>query len=449
MKGVKNINSTNPNYKRSFELYQKAKKIFPYGTQLFSRRPELGAYGQSPIYFDRMKGSHFWDVDGNEFIDTVMGVGPVILGHAYEKVDNEVKKQIDKGVLGSINNALEVEVAQTIIDMVPCAEMVKFCKSGGEADAIAVRIARGFTGKEKVLFCGYHGWHDWYMAANLTSKNSLDQHLLPGLSPKGVPESLIGTCLPFEYNNLDQLNKLLKENSGEVACIIMEPTRFKLPNEGFLEGVQQLADEHQCLLIFDEVITGFRMSKGGAQEFYGVTPDLATFAKAMANGYSLAAVVGRSDIMETQTDNFISSTYWSDCSTLAAGLATLNEVKNKPVIETINNTGRMLITQMEKLALKYNLDLDITGHGFDFAFNFNYTTASAKILTLFIQEMAAKGIYTNSVFYPCYSHSSEDIENILSATDEVFTTIKKGIEKKNIDQLLKSPVRNTGFKRLT
>lgn len=441
-------NTSNISYQQSKELYEKAQQLFPYGTQLVSRKPELGAYGQAPIYFEKMKGAHLWDVDGNEFIDTAMGVGPVILGHRYKKVDDAVKEQIDKGVLGSINNCLEIQVAQAIVDMVPCAEMVKFCKSGGEADAIAVRIARAFTGKEKVLFCGYHGWHDWYLSANLKSNSSLDQHLLPGINPKGVPNSLSGTCLPFEYNNLNQLKDLLKENSGEVSCIIMEPTRFKKPDKGFLEGVRALADEHNCILIFDEVITGFRMANGGAQEYYGITPDLATFAKAIANGYSLAAVAGKRNIMESQADNFISSTYWSDCTVLAAGLATLNEMKEKPVLETINNMGRDLIAYVEQMAQKHKLDVEVLGHGFDFTFSFNYDADSAKIMTLFIQEMIARGIYTNGVFYPCYTHTSEDIKRIKMAFDEVFELIKKGIDENKIDQLLKCPVRQTGFKRL-
>jgi glutamate-1-semialdehyde aminotransferase len=327
--------------------------------------------------------------------------------------------------------------------------MVKFCKSGGEADAIAVRIARAFTGKEKVLFCGYHGWHDWYLSANLDSDSSLDQHLLPGLNPKGVPNSLSGTCLPFEYNNLHQLKELLEENSGVIACIIMEATRFKQPKKGFLEGVRALANKHKCVLIFDEVITGFRMAKGGAQEYYGVTPDLATFAKAIANGYSLAAVAGKRNIMESQSDNFISSTYWSDCTVLVAGLATLNEIKEKPVLETINKTGQDLIEHIEQMAQKHKLDVEVLGHGFDFILSFNYAADSAKIMTLFIQEMIARGIYTNGVFYPCYTHSSEDIQKIKSAFDAVFELIKKGIDKNKIDHLLKSPVRQTGFKRLT
>jgi glutamate-1-semialdehyde aminotransferase len=362
-------------------------------------------------------------------------------------VDNAVKKQIDKGVLGSINNALEIDVAQTMVDMVPCAEMVKFCKSGGEADAIAVRMARGYTGKEKVIFCGYHGWCDWYLAANLASDSSLDQHLLPNLNPKGVPKSLTGTCIPFEYNNLDQLNSLLKKNAGDIACIIMEATRFKKPDAGFLEGVRQLTDEHHCLLIFDEVITGFRISKGGAQEYFGVIPDLATFAKAIANGYSLAAVVGKRKIMETQADNFISSTYWSDCTALAAGLATLNEINNKPVVATINKTGEKLISKIESLAKKYGLNVEVAGHGFDFTLIFNYGMLTGKIMTLFIQEMVARGIYTNGVFYPCYTHSAEDIAEILLAVDEVFRLLKHGIEEDRVDYLLKSPEKQTGFNR--
>ncbi|MEN8230095.1 MAG: aminotransferase class III-fold pyridoxal phosphate-dependent enzyme [Bacteroidota bacterium] len=448
MKSNNGIVGPGSGYKQSYKLYREAKQLFPYGTQLFSRRPELGAYGQAPIYFEKMKDAHFWDVDGNEFIDTAMGIGPVILGYGYDKVDHAVKNQIDKGVLGSINNELEIEVAQAMVEMVPCAEMVKFCKSGGEADAIAVRMARAHTGREKVLFCGYHGWHDWYLAANLGSDSTLDTHLLPGLNPKGVPASLEGTCLPFEYNNLEQLESVLKENAGEVACIIMEPTRNKQPGAGFLEGVRQLADEHKCLLIFDEVITGFRMSNGGAQAYYDVTPDLATFAKAMANGYSLAAVTGRREIMEKQADNFISSTYWSDSTALAAGLATLTEIRNEPVIETLKRTGRLLMTHIEQLAQKHELKVDIPGHGSWFSLGFNYGEDTSKIMTLFIQEMIARGIYTISVFYMSYTHTSGDIERIRQAIDEVFELIKEGIQNDRVDKLLRCPVRQIGFKRL-
>ncbi len=438
----------NPRFGRSLALYEEACRLFPYGTQLFSRRPELGAFGQAPIYFERAKNGHFWDVDGNEFIDTAMGVGPVVLGYAYDQVDDAVRAQMARGVLGSINNALEIQMARAIVEMVPCAEMVKFCKSGGEADAIAVRIARGYTGREKVLFCGYHGWHDWYLAANLESASSLDQHLLPGLNPKGVPASLKGTCLPFEYNNLEQLQVLLEQNAGEVAAIILEPTRFKEPAEGFLQGVRELADAHHCVLIFDEVITGFRMAPGGAQEYFGVTPDLATFAKAIANGYPLAAVAGRREILASQADNFISSTYWSETVSLAAGLATLREIREKPVIETIRRTGRALMEGFRRQAQEAGLRVNVLGHGFDFTLNFDYGVLSGKLMTLFIQEMAARGVYANGVFYPCYTHTAEDVEQILSAAAETFEILKRGIEENHVERLLKAPERQTGFRRL-
>ncbi len=438
-----------PKYSKSGDLYRKAQKLFPYGTQLFSRKPELGAFGYGPVYFEKMKGARFWDVDGNEFIDTLMGVGPVILGYGYERVDRAVKEQIDKGVLGSINHDLEIRVAEKLTEMVPCAEMVKFCKSGGEADAIAVRLARGYTGKEKVIFCGYHGWHDWYLSANLGDENSLDQHLLPGLSPKGVPASLTGTCLPFEYNNLEQLKALLNTHAGEVACITMEPTRFKQPEEGFLEGVRQLADQHDCLLIFDEVITGFRMARGGAQEYYGVRPDLATFAKAIANGYPLAAVAGRREVMESQADNFISSTYWSDCTALAASLATMKEIEEKPVIETVHRTGQKIIAGMKALAKAEDLDITLAGHGFDFTLTFNYGEQSAMIMTLYIQEMIARSIYVGSVFYPSFSHTEAQVKEILAAAGDTFAMIREAIAENKVEKLLKAPVRQAGFKRMT
>ena len=238
--------------------------MFPYGTQLLSRNPRLALFGEAPIYFERAQDAHFWDVDGNEFIDCGMGLQPATLGYCYEPVDQAVKAQVDKGVLGTINNAVELKMAPAICDLVPCGEMVKFCKSGAGADAIAVRLAGGDTGKIVVLFCGYH---DWYLAANLESTSTFDEHLRPGIFPQGVPAALAGTAVPFEYNNLDLLRYALAKNDGEVACIVMEAVRYKDPEQVFLAGVRQLADEYGCLLIFDEISTGFRMAAGGAQEY--------------------------------------------------------------------------------------------------------------------------------------------------------------------------------------
>ncbi len=438
----------NPKFQKSAKLYKPAVELFPFGTQLFSRRAELGPLGQAPVYFERAKDGHFRDVDGNEFIDTAMAIGPVLLGYCYEAVDNAVKEQIDKGVIGSVNNELEIEMAQAIVEMVPCAEMVKFCKTGGGANAIAVRIARGFTGKDIVLFCGYHGWCDWYLAANLQSDSNLNQHLMPGINPKGVPSALCGTAIPFEFNNLDSLGEALERNKNKVACIIMEATRFKHPNKGFLEGVRQLADEHNCVLIFDEVVTGFRIAAGGAQEYYGVLPDLATFAKAIANGYPLAAAVGKKEIMASQRDNFISSTYFSDTVSLAAGVATLKEIKEKPVIQKINKTGKELMEGLARLAEKHDVKLKLVGHGYDFAVSFDYGELCNKVLTLYQQEMIGRGIYMTGMIYVCFTHTREDVSKILATTDEAFAIIADGIERNEIDSLLKCPPRNAGLKRM-
>ncbi|MBN2455008.1 MAG: aminotransferase class III-fold pyridoxal phosphate-dependent enzyme [Sedimentisphaerales bacterium] len=438
----------NKKFNGSVELYKRARELFPYGTQLFSRRPELYALGQAPIYFERAKHGHFWDVDGNEFIDTCMGIGPVTLGYCYEPIDAAAKAQIDKGVIGTVNNELEIQVADLMVEMVLCAEMIKFCKSGGGADAIAVRIARGYTGKDVVLFCGYHGWHDWYISANLKSESTLNEHLMPGISTKGVPSALVRTCIPFQYNNLDSLRDTLKRFEGKVACIIMEATRFKHPDEGYLEGVRQLADEHKCVLIFDEVVTGFRQALGGAQQYYGVTPDLATFGKGIANGYPLAAVAGKKEIMASQYDNFISSTYYSDTVSLAAGLATLNELKTKPVIETMKRTGKKITAGLQELIEKHKIKAGINGHSNHFVMAFDYGEQTNKVSTLFTQEMVARGVYCSGMFYICYTHTQQDVEKILAAADETFGILSKGIEQEQIDELLKAPVRQLGFKRL-
>ena len=438
----------NSKFSQSLSLYAQAADLFPYGTQLLSRRPERAAFGQAPIYYDRAKDAHFWDIDGNEFVDTDMGVGPVVLGYCYGPVDKAVTDQIAKGVLGSVNHPLEVEMAQMIVDMVPCADMVKFCKGGGDADAIAVRIARAYTGKDVVLFCGYHGWHDWYLAANLKSNSTLNGHLLPGIVPKGVPAALADTTLPFEYNNLDSLSNLLNQNRDRVACIIMEPTRSKHPDKGFLEGVRQLADEHQCLLIFDEVITGFRMAPGGAQEYYGVVPDLATFAKAIANGYPLAAVAGKKQIMAAQSDNFISSTYYSDTVSLAAGVATLKEIKQKPVIETITARGQKLSADLLAAAQKHGVKATFPGHGYLFCMEFDYGDLSNKLSSLFMQEMIARGVYANGAFYMCFTHTDEDMARIVAAADETFAVIARAIDSNDIDNVLRCPPRQMGFGRL-
>ncbi|MGD9498069.1 MAG: aspartate aminotransferase family protein, partial [Armatimonadota bacterium] len=332
-----------PDIRRSLALYERALQIIPGGTQLFSRRPERFAPGVCPPYVTHAQGTRVWDLDGNEYIDFLCGVGPVILGHGYPRVTEAVIAQLRRGSALSANHPVEVELAELLIETIPCAEMVRFCKAGGTADEMAVRIARGHTGRDKVLFCGYHGWHDWYLAANLADDATLDGHLLPGLDIRGVPRGLRGTAIPFAYNDLQSLRAALEENRGEVAAIIMEPARTDMPAPGFLEGVRALADEHDAVLIFDEIITGFRLAMGGAQERFGVVPDLATFGKAISNGHPIAAVCGRREVMADAATMFISSTYYSDAPGLAAAVATITELRERVALTHIHAMGQMLI----------------------------------------------------------------------------------------------------------
>ena len=310
----------------SLQLYERAKQLIAGRTHLFGRRAEMQAYGISPIYSDRQSEGHFWDVDGFEYLDFNLGAGAILLGHAYPSVVQAVQKQSTLGTGLSINHPLEIETAELLTEIVPCAQMVRFCKGGGEANMVAIRIARAATGRDMVVFCGYHGWHDWYLAANLVSERVLEKHLLPGIAALGVLGDLKGTTLPFEFNNVDSLRQVLEDNHGEVACVTMEAAGTHTPQPGFLEAVRNLTEHHRTVLIFDEVVTGFRMARGGAQEHYGVTPDIATFAKCISNGFALGAVAGKRAVMEVALDSFISSVYWAEATGLAAGRTTLKEV---------------------------------------------------------------------------------------------------------------------------
>ncbi len=319
--------TTYPDVSRSLATYTRAGQVIPGWTQLISRRADQFANGVSPIYAQRAKGARFVDIDGNEFIDWVNAVGAVILGHADERVDAAVKSQIDRGSIYTLNSPLEIELAEELADTIPSAEMVRYTKGGGEACAVAVRIARGVTGRDKVLICGYHGWHDWYQAANFGVDPDSGEFPFAGIEPIGVPRALAGTVIPFSYGDLEMPAALLEEHGPDVAAIMMEPARSELPPAGYLEGIQALARRHDVVLIFDEVSCGWRYALGGIQEVVGVTPDMTVIAKAMSNGYAMGAVVGSRPVMEPAKQMFISSSYWSDNIGLAASLTTIRELK--------------------------------------------------------------------------------------------------------------------------
>jgi glutamate-1-semialdehyde aminotransferase len=398
------------------------------------------------MYLERAEGVRLWDVDGNEYLDFGMGCGPVILGHAYPAVTEAVIAAARRGNCLTVNSPLELELADLLIDLVPCAEMVRFFKCGGETDAAAIRIARGHTGRDLVAFCGYHGWHDWYLAANLLDDNTLNSHLIPGLDTRGVPRGLAGTTIPFEYNNLASLRAIFDQNPGQVACIMMEAARGKQPEPGFLEGVRALCDEHGAVMIFDEVVTGFRLALGGAQEYFGVTPDLCTFAKAVSNGIPLGAVCGKREVMQSAATMFISSTYFSDTIGLAAGLATLQTLRDEPVLQHVWAMGERLQNGLRDLAAKHDIHFHCDGFPPVLHVGFDEPDEHQRIVmtTVYLQELVKRGILCLMGAYLSYSHQPEDIDAYLAAADEAFGIINEG----DLESKVEGGLWGQGFRRL-
>ena len=435
--------------RRSLEIYERARALIPGTTQLISRRPTRAALGVSPIYAERAKGCRIWDVDGNEYIDWTSAVGPVILGYADHVVDDAVRAQIARGAIYSIVQESAVELAEELVRIVPSAEMVRYCKGGGEACTIAVRIARGVTGRDRVLFCGYHGWHDWYQAANLGAER-LAEHLFNGIEPIGVPRSLEGTAMPFTYGDLEELEGLLQQHAGEVACIIMEPMRSGEPPEGYLAGVRDLATRYGVVLIFDEVSSGWRVARGSAQEYVGVTPDMTVFAKAISNGYPMGAVVGKREFMEPASRMFISSAYWDDNIGIAASLACLRELERRDAVAHFNRIGALFKEQVNAAAAAAGLAAQCVGVAAhpSIRIEVDDPAEAAKVNALFIQENARRGVILATGFMFNCSHGESEVERTAAVVEESFGKIAEGLDRGTIDDLLEVPPQEESFRRL-
>jgi len=431
-------------------MYDRLLELIPGGTQLISRRPTRFALGISPVVASHGRGARIWDVDGNEYIDWVSAIGSVILGYADPIVDQAVKAQIDKGSNFSITHELELELAELLVDRIPCAEMVRYARGGGDACAVAVRIARGTTGRDKILFCGYHGWHDWYQAANHHADENLDEHLFPGIEPIGVPRALAGTAIPFPYGDLQALSDQLEKNRDQVAAIIMEPMRSELPPDGYLEGVRQLADDHSVALIFDEVSTGFRPSDAGLQPVLNVLPDMAVFAKSISNGYAMGAVVGRRWVMEPAGQMFVSSTYWGETVGLAATIATLNELRHRDACSTIQRVGQMLKQRLTAVAAEVGLDARCVGVDYHPHLEFSVVDPDLKnkVGTLYVQEMAKRGCHGYTSFYINAAQGDDEVAQTADAAREVFTLIAEALESGTVDDRLEAQDRQEFFRRL-
>jgi glutamate-1-semialdehyde aminotransferase len=429
------------------ELYKKAKTLIPGGTMLLSKRPEMFLPDQWPSYFSKAKGCSVWDLDGNELIDmSIMGIGTNTLGYGNDEIDAAVMETVKKGNMSTLNCPEEVYLAEKLIEINPWADMVRFARSGGEANSIAIRIARAASGRDKVAICGYHGWHDWYLSANHNGGDELSGHLLGGLSPKGVPKNLKDTVYPFNYNNFEELLSIVDTN--DIGVIKMEVVRNFGPEDNFLHKVRKLATDRNIVLIFDECTSGFRETFGGIYKKYGVEPDMAMFGKTIGNGYALTAVVGKQSVMEAAQNTFISSTFWTERIGPTAALATLKvmeEVKSWEVITAIGNKMRQ---GWQQLADEHSLKITISGIPSLSTYSFNSNKA-LEYKTFIAQEMLAKGYLASTNFYASTAHNEENLKVYLEALNDVYSIIsdcEKGI--KNIDVLLKGPVCHAGFKRL-
>lgn len=427
------------------KLYQQARSLIPGGTQLLSKRPEMFAPELWPAYYSRAKGCRVWDLDDNEFLDmSIMGIGANILGYADDDVDSAVKEAIDAGMNSSLNCPEEVELAELLVDLHPWASMTRYTRSGGEAMAVAVRIARAHTRREKILFSGYHGWSDWYLAANLGEEDGLDGQLMPGLEPNGVARGLYGTAIPFHFNDIDNLREVIQGREKEIAAIVVEPARGEEAPRKYLQILRDTASEIGAVLIFDEITSAFRMCAGGIHRRYGINPDIAVFAKGMANGYAMAAIIGTESVMEAAQKTFISSTNWTERIGPVAALATIRKYMKENVQDHIIAIGEKVLSMWREKA--GDSDLEIETSGLPTLCHFAFQGEKAQILnTVYTIEMLKRGFLGFRQFKPSLAHSSQDVERYAGAVEEVFELIRST----KPESLLETPMAHSGFHRLT
>jgi len=428
------------------KLWKRAKQVIPGGNMLLSKRAEMFLPEQWPAYFSKARGCKIWDLDGNEYTDMcIMGIGTNTLGYGHPEVDEAVRKTVDVGNMSTLNCPEEVYLAEKLVEIHPWADMVRLARSGGEANAIAIRIARAASGKDNVAVCGYHGWHDWYLSANLGDDELLAGHLLPGLDPRGVPQNLRGTVFPFNYNKFDELEALV--NQHNIGVIKMEVVRNIEPEDGFLNKVRKLATEKGIVLIFDECTSGFRETFGGLHKKYGVEPDMAMFGKALGNGYAITAAIGRREVMEAAQSTFISSTFWTERIGPSAALKTLEVMERVKSWDIITQTGLQIRKRWQQLADNHAIKINHWGLAALASFTFE-GPQFLEFKTLMSQEMLGKGFLVGNSVYTCTAHTQDVVDSYFYALDEVFALIAECQAGRDVSALLKGPVCHGGFKRL-
>jgi glutamate-1-semialdehyde aminotransferase/spore coat polysaccharide biosynthesis protein SpsF (cytidylyltransferase family) len=419
------------------KMWKRAKSVIPGGTMLFSKNPDLFLPNFWPAYFEKTKGCNIWDLEGKKYLDlSMMGVGTNILGYSRREVDNAVKKTVDKGNMSTLNSKEEILLAERLVEIHPWSTKVRFARTGGEAAAIAVRIARAASGKDKIAICGYHGWHDWYLAANLSNSTSLNSHLMSNLPIKGVQKNLKNSVFAFDYNNFEQLHKIVSENN--IGAVVMEVARNQVPKNNFLENVRRLTKKNNIVLIFDECTTGFRETFGGLHLKYKIYPDLVTFGKALGNGYAINAILGTESVMSYVNSTFISSTFWTERIGSVAALKTLEVMEKIKSWEIISRTGLEIKNQWRHLSKRNKINISI--QGLNSIPNFNFENNNLIYKTFISQEFIKKRILAGNSIYVCTEHNPKVLEKYFNILDSVFYKIKDSIDKKTDKGLLNGPV---------
>lgn len=429
------------------ELYKKAKTMIPGGTSLLSKRPEQFLPENWPAYYSKSKGCKVWDLDGREYIDCgMMGIGTNVLGYANDEVDDAVLKVVSEGCLTTLNCPEEVYLAEKLLEMNPWAGGVRYTRGGGEANSMCVRIARAYSGKDKIAICGYHGWHDWYVSVNLGESDGLAGHLLPGIPTAGVPKDLRNTAIPFHYNNFEELLEIVNKNP-DLAAIKMEVCRNFEPEDNFLQKVRNLATERGIILIFDECTSGFRETFGGLFKKYNVEPDMTIFSKTIGNGFAISAVIGRKEIMDAAQGSWISSTFWTERIGPTAALAALKVMERIKSWDIITKIGLSNKRRWQELADKYGLSITQWGIPALAGFNFNSPNHLAY-KTYITQEMLKRGYIAGNSMYPCICHSDIILDDYFQNLDDIFADIRDFEDGKDILKSLDGPICQSGFKRL-
>lgn len=431
------------------EVYRQAKRIIPGGTQLLSKRPEMFAPERWPAYYREARGCEVIDIEGRKFLDMSLGgILSTILGYADPEVNDAVMRRVSLGNMSTLQTGDEVELASELIEIHPWAEQVRFTRGGGESMAVAVRLARAATGRDRLAVCGYHGWHDWYLAANRSGTDGLGSHLLPGLEPAGVPTALAGSVQTFHYNRLDELDAILATGAREFAAIVMETTRHQDPEPGFLEGVRERCDRYGIRLLFDEISCAWRLCLGGAHLKFGVTPDLAIFAKALGNGFPIGAVLGRRETMEAAQHSFVSSTFWTEGVGPAAGLACVRKMRRLDVPAHLARIGGLVMEGWERLGGSHGLPVRVGGRPEMALLSFAHPDSDA-LLTWMTTRMLKRGFLAGGGFNAMWAHEEAHVTAYLNALDEVFAELATVLASGELSSRLGSPVKHRGFARLT